>query len=87
MNILFILCDDLGWKGLYGYGSDFYETPHLDRLAAAGMRFTNAYASCPVTVGITQYLGGHKVGALSDVPYYDRIAENEYTLVLVTKEQ
>lgn len=47
-NIVFILCDDLGWKDLGCYGSAFYETPNLDRLAAHGMKFMNAYASSPV---------------------------------------
>ncbi len=47
-NLLFILADDLGWKDLGCYGSTFYETPNLDRLAATGMRFTDAYAACPV---------------------------------------
>ena len=47
-NILFILIDDLGWKDLGTYGSDFYETPNLDRLATDGMSFSDAYASCPV---------------------------------------
>ena len=47
-NIIFILIDDLGWRDLGCYGSTFYETPNLDRLAAEGMRFTDAYASCPV---------------------------------------
>ncbi len=48
MNFVFILADDLGWRDLGCYGSDFYETPHLDRLAREGMRFTQAYAACPV---------------------------------------
>ena len=47
-NIVFILVDDLGWSDLGCYGSTFYETPNIDRLAATGMRFTNAYAACPV---------------------------------------
>jgi arylsulfatase A-like enzyme len=47
-NILFILIDDMGWRDLSCYGSTFYETPHIDRLGREGMRFTNAYASCPV---------------------------------------
>jgi len=47
-NILFILIDDLGWKDLGCYGSDFYETPNLDRLAASGIQFSDAYAACPV---------------------------------------
>lgn len=47
-NIVFLLADDLGWTGLNCFGSDFYETPHLDRLAVTGMKFTNAYAACTV---------------------------------------
>jgi len=44
-NILFILCDDLGINDLGCYGRAEHRTPHLDRLAAEGMRFTSAYAS------------------------------------------
>jgi len=40
--------DALGWRDLTCYGSSFYETPHLDRLANEGMRFTDAYAAAPV---------------------------------------
>lgn len=47
-NILFILIDDMGWRDLGCYGSTFYETPNLDRLAAEGMLFTDGYAACPV---------------------------------------
>ena len=47
-NFLFFLADDLGWRDLGCFGSPFYETPHLDRLAKQGMRFTDAYAACPV---------------------------------------
>lgn len=43
-NIVFILADDLGWADLGSYGADLHETPHLDRLARAGVRFTQAYA-------------------------------------------
>jgi len=47
-NFVFFLVDDLGWRDLGCYGSTFYETPNIDRLAAQGMRFTDAYAACPV---------------------------------------
>jgi arylsulfatase A len=47
-NIVLILADDLGWADLGCYASTFHETPNLDRLARTGMRFTNAYAACPV---------------------------------------
>lgn len=72
-NILFILADDLGWNDLGGFGgSSFYESPHIDRIAAGGMRFSQAYATCqvcspsrasimtgkyPTRHGITDYLG------------------------------
>ncbi len=48
MNFVFVLIDDLGWADLSCYGSTFYETPHLDALARSGVRFTQAYAACPV---------------------------------------
>ena len=47
-NILFILADDLGQRDLGCYGSTFYETPNLDRMAKEGALFTDAYAACPV---------------------------------------
>ena len=74
-NIIFILTDDLGWRDLGCYGSDFYETPNLDRLAAEGLTFTDAYASCPVcsptrasiltgkypaTLGVTDWIDSEK---------------------------
>ena len=53
-NFVFILADDLGWSDLGCYGSSFHETPHIDRLASEGMRFTQAYtagAVCSPTRG------------------------------------
>jgi arylsulfatase A-like enzyme len=70
-NIIFILIDDLGWRDLTCYGSTYYETPNLDRLASEGMTFSDAYAACPVcsptrasiltgkypaTVGVTDWI-------------------------------
>jgi arylsulfatase A-like enzyme len=72
-NFVFILGDDLGWNDLACYGSTFYETPNIDRLAADGLRFTQAYtagAVCsptrssimtgkyPVRTGVTDYIPG-----------------------------
>ena len=45
-NILFILADDLGWTDVAA-GSEFYETPHLDRFMRQGLRFNSAYANGP----------------------------------------
>ncbi len=71
-NIVVFLADDLGWPDLGCYGSTFYETPNLDRLAREGARFTDAYAACPVCsptraslmtgqypqrTGVTDYIG------------------------------
>jgi len=47
-NVVFFLVDDLGWADLGCYGSSFYKTPHIDKLAKGGTRFTNAYATCHV---------------------------------------
>ena len=47
-NIVFFLVDDLGWSDVGVYGSDYYKTPNIDKLANEGIRFTNAYASSMV---------------------------------------
>jgi arylsulfatase A-like enzyme len=71
-NVIFFLVDDLGQRDLGCYGSTFYETPNIDRLAKDGARFTDAYAACPVCsptrasimtgqwpqrTGVTDYIG------------------------------
>ncbi len=99
-NFLFILIDDLGWRDLSCYGSTFYETPNLDRLAAEGMTFTDAYAACPVCsptraslltgryparVGVTNYIGGHATGKLIDAPYIRQLPLEEYNLARALK--
>lgn len=66
-NILFIYLDDFGWRDTGYMGSDFYETPNLDRMAAEGMIFTDAYAcaaNCaPSRAGLLsgQYAARHKI--------------------------
>jgi arylsulfatase A len=47
-NVVLFLVDDLGWGDLGCQGSDYYKTPNIDRLAADGIRFTDAYAACAV---------------------------------------
>ena len=100
-NFVFILLDDLGWRDLGCYGSEFYETPNLDRLAAEGMRFTDAYAACPVcsptrasimsgkypaAVGVTDWIGAHTKGKLIDAPYVDHLPLEEKSLARALKE-
>ncbi len=99
-NFIFILMDDLGWKDIGCYGSEFYETPNLDRLAQEGMRFTEAYAACPVcsptrasiisgqypaTVGLTNFISGRAKGKLIDAPYIDHLSLEEYSLARALK--
>ncbi len=74
-NIVFFLVDDLGWADVGCFGSSFYETPNIDRLATEGVKFTNAYAAChvcsptrasiltgkyPATLQLTDWLSGRK---------------------------
>ena len=75
-NVVFILVDDLGWADLGCYGSTFHETPNIDQLAGESMRFTSAYAACPVCfptrtsimtgkyparTGVTDWIAGRQV--------------------------
>ncbi len=57
-NIVFILVDDLGWSDLGCYGNEFIETPFIDSLAAAGMRFTSAYTAPVCTPSRGMILSG-----------------------------
>lgn len=73
-NVVFILIDDMGWTDVSCYGNTFHETPNIDKLADQGMKFTDAYAACPVCsptrasimagqyparIGITDFIPGH----------------------------
>ncbi len=97
-NILYILIDDFGWTDLSCYGSNFYETPTMDRLAAQGMRFTDAYAACPVCsptrasimsgkcparLGLTNYINWKTPGHQDRA----RLIEAPYIPYLDTKEK
>jgi arylsulfatase A-like enzyme len=46
-NVVYIMADDLGWTDLGCQGSKYYRTPHIDKLAAGGLRFTSAYTCGP----------------------------------------
>ncbi|MEI6358176.1 MAG: sulfatase-like hydrolase/transferase, partial [Verrucomicrobiota bacterium] len=74
-NFIVILVDDLGWTDLACMGSTFYETPNIDRLAAQGMKFTQAYSACtvcsptraslltgryPARLRVTDWIEGHR---------------------------
>ncbi len=101
-NVLFILIDDMGWMDLSCQGSTFYETPNIDRIAREGMRFTRAYASCPVCsptrasiltgkyparLGITQWIGGSNRGRVIDAPYLHYLPLEEKTIARALKDR
>ncbi|MHC4174052.1 MAG: sulfatase-like hydrolase/transferase [Planctomycetota bacterium] len=98
LNFVFFLIDDLGWTDVGCYGSSFYETPNIDRLASEGMRFTDAYAACPVCsptraslltgkyparLGITQWIGGPN----EPTPYRHYLPLEEITIAEVLKRE
>jgi len=97
-NIIFFLCDDVGWGDLGCYGQTQIQTPNIDALAAGGMRFTNYYAGssvcgpsrCALMTGLHT---GHTpirrndIGALSaqDTTVADLLRANGYVTGAVGK--
>ncbi len=95
-NVLFILIDDMGWRDCGCNGSDFYETPHIDRLASEGTRFTAAYAAAavcsptraalmsgkyPARLKITDWIPGNpKKGKLDRLDFEQQLPLSEFTL-------
>lgn len=64
-NIVMIIVDDLGWRDVGCYGSELYQTPNVDTLAAEGLSFSNAYSSSPLcTPTRASILTGQTVGRL-----------------------
>jgi len=100
-NFVFILIDDMGWMDAGCYGSSFYETPNIDKLAREGMRFTDAYAACPVCsptrasimagkyparLNLTDYLIGRRRGKLNPAKYIYQLGLEEVTIAEALKE-
>ncbi len=100
-NFVFFLIDDMGWKDAGCYGSSFYETPNIDRLAAQGTRFTDAYAACPVCsptrvsimtgkyparIDLTDYLVGRRRGKLIPADYIHQMPLEEVTVAEAFKD-
>ena len=93
--ILFLV-DDLGYMDIGAYNSEsFYETPHVDRLAKSGMKFTDGYAANPVCsptrFGIqtgryptrkdaTNFFSGRRGGRFESAPLHDRMDLEEVTI-------
>lgn len=98
-NFLFILVDDMGYKDLGCYGSTFYESPNVDKLASEGALFTNGYAACPVCsptrasimtgkyparLNITDWIPGRQSYINTD---YDKMLSKPFELALPLEEK
>ncbi len=94
-NVVLMVADDLGWIDTGAYGSTFYETPAIDRLAREGARFTEFYTASPVCsptrasimtgqhparVGITDWIGGAQRGRLLPAPYLSELPLEHVTV-------
>jgi len=102
LNFVFLLADDYGYMDVGCYNPHtFYETPHLDRLAREGMRFTQGYAANPVCsptrfsiltgkyptrAGCTNFFVGKRAGRFNPAPLNDRMPLEERTLAEALKE-
>jgi len=102
-NIIVILMDDLGWGQVSCNGNPFYTTPHIDRLAREGVRFTNAYSSCavssptraalltgkcPARMHLTNFIPGHNIkGILQEPAWQKYLSLEEKTLAEIAREK
>lgn len=95
LNVVVVVVDDLGWRDLGAYGSTFYETPHIDALAAEGVRFTQFYTASPVCsptraslmtgkhparLDLTNWIGGEQNGLLAQAEYVRALPLEEVTI-------
>lgn len=90
-NIIYIMCDDMGYGDLGCYGQPYISTPNIDRMARDGMRFTQAYAGAPVSApsracmmtgqhsGHTEVRGNKEYWADSKPVFYGR--NRDYSVV------
>lgn len=101
-NIIFILADDLGWKDLSCTGSSYYETPNIDRIAAEGTNFTQAYSASrvcspsrasiltgkyPVNHGITNWIGEPSGEAWREKGRHSKLLPAAYAWTLAAQEE
>lgn len=90
-NIVFILADDLSFRDLSIYGQTRFETPHLDRLAQTGMRFTQAYAAAPEcapsrgTLLTGLHTGHSRIRTNSSARGQDHLQDEDITIAEVLK--
>lgn len=102
-NVVFFLVDDLGWRDLGYSGSDFHETPNIDKLAKSGMIFTNGYAACtvcsptraalmtgmyPARLHLTDFINGHnRKNAKLQIPDWTKYLDHKYTTLAEALKQ
>lgn len=94
-SFVVFLVDDLGWTDSAVYGSTFHDTPHIDRLAAEGARFTQFYAASsvcsptraslmtgkhPARLHLTNWIGGEQRGLLNPAEYIRALPLDELTV-------
>ena len=95
-NVVVFLVDDLGYMDIGANNPDcFYDTPHIDKLAATGMRFTDGYAANPVCsptryslmtgkyptrVKATNFFSGKRSGKFNPAPLHNKMDLDEITL-------
>ncbi len=100
-NVVLIIIDDLGWTDVGAYGSTFYETPNIDRLAASGALFTQFYAASsvcsptrasimtgkyPARLHLTNWIGGEQKGKMLPAEYIRQLPLEEMTVGEVLKK-
>ena len=99
-NIVFFLVDDLGWRDVASFGSTFYDTPNIDRLANEGIKFTNAYAAShvcsptrasimtgkyPARLHLTDWLQGRRYYAFEQLTSPEFLQELPYEEVTIAE--
>ena len=91
-NILLVLADDLGYGDLACYGNDIVHTPHLDRFASEGIRFTDCYAAAancsPSRTGLMTGRTPWRVGVHNWIPMMSpmHVSESEITVATLLRE-
>lgn len=82
-NVLIILVDDFGWRDIHAYGSDFYETPNMDKLISQGLKFTQSYSTYPRCVPSRYSImtGSHPARKKGDGEGGERDGESGFSIV------
>ncbi|MGC6442877.1 MAG: sulfatase-like hydrolase/transferase [Rubripirellula sp.] len=90
-NMVVILCDDLGYGDLECYGHPIIKTPHLNRLAESGIRFTDCYSAAPVCspsrVGLLTGRSPNRAGVYDWIPSAGKPVANKRHLVHMQRHE